>query len=417
MTLAEYVRPQKHNSWFNVILERDVATLTSPRVDFLDSFVTVEAVASQTKYVVLYEGVTPMKVTLQYGFICVWFGDDLSEPAWPFPTLFDRSYGKKFFVSQPRVFKNTNLLDLIENNGDRIHFKTVHRWLSVRLSDYEYTDRVFRLKMGGTIKYARSSDSPLKRRLAELLPRVTYSQDLAFHGPGFGAGQIRADVGLEAQLVLAFTPVGERDLKLHMATSVNDAFLPGWLRRALSRIPFMSIHDLLAWFIASAGINDTDGDYRIWRHRRCLSDPKLLPAEADIIKIRDWLAQFYLKDFEQPAPSTGPETAKQWVGLAPQKTLAVGKVYPFTVAGEELVAYRMENGELRVFEAHCPHHGAHLGHGGRLEEGCLTCPFHHFTFDPDGRWIGSRPDGRPKPLMGLEPVEHRISDDFVEVFM
>lgn len=37
-----------------------------------------------------------------------------------------------------------------------------------------------------------------------------------------------------------------------------------------------------------------------------------------------------------------------------------------------------------VFDAYCPHLGAHLGVGGRVEDGCLVCPFHEWTFDPDG---------------------------------
>ena len=92
MASPKYVRPQKHNSWFNVIPVRDFASLKSPRVPFLDSFVTLEATAEEPGYLVRYEVVHRMHVTVQYGFICVWFGDDLTKPAWPFPVLFDRSF-------------------------------------------------------------------------------------------------------------------------------------------------------------------------------------------------------------------------------------------------------------------------------------------------------------------------------------
>jgi nitrite reductase/ring-hydroxylating ferredoxin subunit len=37
-----------------------------------------------------------------------------------------------------------------------------------------------------------------------------------------------------------------------------------------------------------------------------------------------------------------------------------------------------------VFDAYCPHLGAHLGVGGRVEDGCLVCPFHEWSFNPDG---------------------------------
>ncbi|MBW2190948.1 MAG: hypothetical protein JRG93_15420, partial [Deltaproteobacteria bacterium] len=131
MGSPKYLRPQKHNSWFNVLPVRDFDPLKSARMPFLDSFVTVKASPEEPGYVVRYEGVHPMHVTVQYGFICVWFGDDLNEPSWPFPVLFDRSFGRDFCIGKPRVFKDTNLLDLIENNGDQLHFKTVHRWHSV----------------------------------------------------------------------------------------------------------------------------------------------------------------------------------------------------------------------------------------------------------------------------------------------
>ncbi len=417
MALAKYVRPQKHNSWFNVIPERDFDKLTSPRVPFLDSFVTVEATGGETKYAVRYQGVEPMIVCLRFGFICVWFGDDLTSADWPFPTLFDDPSEQGFVISKPRVFKDTNLLDLIENNGDPIHFKTVHQWESSRIWDHEYTDRVFRLKMSGTIRYARSADSAIKRAVAALLPSAEYSQDLAFHGPGFGAGQISTGVGLNARLILAFTPIGDHDLKLHLAANVDESFLPTWLRSALRLNPLFDLHELLSLGIAKAGVDDTDGDYRIWRHKRSLREPRLLPGESHIVKIREWMSQFYLKDFEQPrqAPTQQPE--KRWVALGPRARITANKVHPYTVSGEELIAYRTSRGALRVFEAHCPHQGAHLGHGGALHDNCVVCPFHRFLFNADGEYVGTKPNGKPKPLMKLTAVRHRITDDVVEVFV
>jgi phenylpropionate dioxygenase-like ring-hydroxylating dioxygenase large terminal subunit len=422
MALATYVRPQKHNSWFNVIPVRDFAGLTSSRVPFLDSFVTVEATggrasAGEPTYAVRYEGTHPMLVTLQFGFICVWFGDDLETPDWPFPTLFEEESERAFIISEARVFKHTNLLDLIENNGDPIHFKTVHRWLSSRIWDHEYTDRVFRLKMSGTIRYARSAKSALKRSAARLLPAARYSQELAFHGPGFGAGQITTGVGLTAKLVLAFTPVGDHDLKLHLGASVDESFLPRWIRGVFGLNPFFDLYDLLSLGIARAGVDDTEGDYRIWRHKRSLRDPKLLPGEAHIVKIREWMSQYYLKGFEQPPQAEQETGSKRWVELGPRAAITAKTVHPYTVCGEELIAYRTARGEVRVFEAHCPHQGAHLGHGGTLKKDCVVCPFHHFCFNLDGAYLGTKPDGKPRPQMKLTPVEHRITDDMVEVLV
>lgn len=53
----------------------------------------------------------------------------------------------------------------------------------------------------------------------------------------------------------------------------------------------------------------------------------------------------------------------------------------------DLVVWRDDAGgepAYRVFDAYCPHLGAHLGVGGRVDDGCLVCPFHEWSFAADG---------------------------------
>ena len=226
--------------------------------------------------------------------------------------------------------------------------------------------------MSGVVSYAGSSESALKRTISRLVPVSDYHQDLAFHGPGFGAGQISTNGGIQAQLVLALTPIGDHDLKLHLAASVDESTLPSWPRTLFRLNPFLSLHDFLSRAITTAGADDTEGDYRIWRHKRSLKDPKLLPGEADIVRIREWMSQYYLKDFEQPPQPVKANEHKRWILL---------------------------------------------GRGGKLEADCLSCPFHHFFFNAEGEFVGSKPEGKPKPHMKLRQVEHRLSDDRVEVFV
>lgn len=59
-------------------------------------------------------------------------------------------------------------------------------------------------------------------------------------------------------------------------------------------------------------------------------------------------------------------------------------VRPLRYFGEDLVAYRDEANELHVLSAHCPHLGAHIGHGGRVKGDCVECPFHGWGWGPDG---------------------------------
>ncbi|NRB38053.1 MAG: Rieske 2Fe-2S domain-containing protein [Pseudomonadales bacterium] len=416
MAAEKYVRPQKHNSWFNVMPERDFKNLPSAKVDFLDSFVTLEA-DGKGSYNVRYEGKTPLLVEKHFGFICVWFGDNLQQADWPFPTLFEESFGQDFIISQPKIFKDTNLLDLIENNGDPIHFKTVHKWLEVNLSDHIYTDTKYSLKMQGKVKYAQSSESRLKNWLAKIMPATEYSQVLAFHGPGFGSGNIVTEPDIKAQLILAFMPIGENDLRLHIAASVDEKSFPKWMQTLFSFIPFVSLHDLVSWALTKAGKDDTEGDYRIWYTKRSLKDPKLLKGENNIIKIREWMSAFYLKDFKQPLQTEKPELEKDWAFLAVTGDVDKGKVNRFTVKGEELIAIQTSSGDYSVFEAHCPHQGAHLGHGGVLKDDCISCPFHKFYFNSEGQFIGTKTDGKPKDNMSLTKVAHQLVENRLEVLV
>src|SRR5690606_31889171 len=64
--------------------------------------------------------------------------------------------------------------------------------------------------------------------------------------------------------------------------------------------------------------------------------------------------------------------------------LAEGELKPLRYFGRELVLFRDREGCPRVLSAHCPHLGAHLGVGGRVENGEVRCPFHAWRFDGTG---------------------------------
>ncbi len=76
-----------------------------------------------------------------------------------------------------------------------------------------------------------------------------------------------------------------------------------------------------------------------------------------------------------------------WFQVAFSDELAVGEVRPLHYFGEDLVLFRDEEGKARVFDAYCPHMGAHLGHGGRVVGTTLRCPFHAWRFDGSGACV------------------------------
>lgn len=76
-----------------------------------------------------------------------------------------------------------------------------------------------------------------------------------------------------------------------------------------------------------------------------------------------------------------------WYLAALGSDLAPGAVVPVKALGQDLVLWRDEAGAPHVFDAYCAHLGAHLGHGGRVVDGTLRCPFHAWRYDATGQCV------------------------------
>lgn len=86
--------------------------------------------------------------------------------------------------------------------------------------------------------------------------------------------------------------------------------------------------------------------------------------------------------------------------------LANGEVRPLHYFGRDLVLFRDENGRAGLLDAHCPHLGAHLGHGGKVQGELLHCPFHGWGYDADG-WCRDVPYAKTMPpICKREPLTH-----------
>lgn len=76
-----------------------------------------------------------------------------------------------------------------------------------------------------------------------------------------------------------------------------------------------------------------------------------------------------------------------WFAVARVDELPDDPVTTVHYHDKDLVIWRGDgDGEpaYNVFDSYCPHLGAHLGVGGRVTDGCLVCPFHEWSFAPDG---------------------------------
>jgi len=96
-----------------------------------------------------------------------------------------------------------------------------------------------------------------------------------------------------------------------------------------------------------------------------------------------------------------PSAPDGWYRVGASSALPPGGVQPLRYFGRELVLFRGEDGTPRLFDAHCPHLGAHLGWGGRVRGAGIRCPFHGWCYDGDGRCIEVPRLRGPVPKVGV----------------
>jgi len=68
-----------------------------------------------------------------------------------------------------------------------------------------------------------------------------------------------------------------------------------------------------------------------------------------------------------------------------------------TFMGQEVVVFRTGSGRACAVEAYCPHLGAHLGYGGKVNEEVIQCPFHGFQYDGMGACVRTGYDSPVPP--------------------
>jgi nitrite reductase/ring-hydroxylating ferredoxin subunit len=112
-----------------------------------------------------------------------------------------------------------------------------------------------------------------------------------------------------------------------------------------------------------------------------------------------------------------PATPNGWYALCQSAELALSEVRPLRYFGRELVAFRGTDGGARVFAAHCPHLGAHLGYGGRVEGDGIRCPFHGWRFDGAGCVVEVPGLGKAPPPVRTQRYPVRECNGFVHVWL
>lgn len=111
-----------------------------------------------------------------------------------------------------------------------------------------------------------------------------------------------------------------------------------------------------------------------------------------------------------------PAVPDGWFSIAASSDLPVGAVVPLEYLDRDLVAFRGDDGVARVFDAHCPHLGAHLGFGGEVHGDRITCPFHGWCFAGDGTLVEVPRLERQPPRVSARAWEVREVNDRIFVW-
>ena len=139
---------------------------------------------------------------------------------------------------------------------------------------------------------------------------------------------------------------------------------------------------------------DPDADWSLpgWLY----NDPEYFEVEAARVMRPSWQIVCHLSDIPDP-----------------------GSYHTLEFLGESIVVVRGEDGQARAFANVCRHRGSRLLDGA---SGCvrkLTCPYHAWSYELDGRLSGV-PLGETYPAlrqadMGLAPVEMELYRGFIFV--
>jgi phenylpropionate dioxygenase-like ring-hydroxylating dioxygenase large terminal subunit len=96
--------------------------------------------------------------------------------------------------------------------------------------------------------------------------------------------------------------------------------------------------------------------------------------------------------------------ANQWTAIAPSEDLRANTPMGLKIAGERIVLFRDASGAATGLIDVCPHRGVALSLG-KVEDGCITCPFHGWRFDGGGACVKVPWDPEAKrEVLSAKPV-------------
>ena len=99
-----------------------------------------------------------------------------------------------------------------------------------------------------------------------------------------------------------------------------------------------------------------------------------------------------------PAMAHRPPFPVGWFAVATVGEVPVGALVPLAAFGRDLAVGRAPGGRALVTDSVCPHLGADLAVGGRIDDGQVTCPLHEWCFSHGGACVSSAGEPVPEPI-------------------
>jgi nitrite reductase/ring-hydroxylating ferredoxin subunit len=102
-------------------------------------------------------------------------------------------------------------------------------------------------------------------------------------------------------------------------------------------------------------------------------------------KVTDLQERKRVRPRSKPIPREGENGVftESWFPIVPSREVPKGKVVGRPFLDGRVVAFRADDGEVRVFSAYCPHVGADLG-AGKVVDNRIQCPFHRWEYNTEG---------------------------------
>ena len=94
-----------------------------------------------------------------------------------------------------------------------------------------------------------------------------------------------------------------------------------------------------------------------------------------------------------------------WYPAISEHTVPKRRPVQVSMLGEDLVFFRGKDGTPVALQAICPHRGARLAEGHVHWKGLLSCPYHGFTFDEEGKNVMILSEGPESKLCGKPGTE------------